>query len=162
MEGPGVGRWRHRLQKFLDRHGCLYVTGKNWSRHHWAWIHSQHFDLPPLQRTVEATLFALERALAWLADRDKDITALAETEPYGTPVGWLRCFRGIATLSAMILVAEIMDFRRFLHLVNSRLIWAWSLWLSPHEGTIADDQCARPPGVRSWLGHTLEGTVTAS
>ena len=29
------------------------------------------------------------------------------------PVGWLRCFRGIDTLSAMILLAEIVDFQRF-------------------------------------------------
>jgi transposase len=28
---------------------------------------------------------------------------------------WLRCFRGIDTLSAMILLAEIVDFQRFTH-----------------------------------------------
>ena len=39
--------------------------------------------------------------------------AVAGTEPYRTPVGWLRCFRGIDTLSAMILTAEIVDFQRF-------------------------------------------------
>jgi transposase len=110
-----VGRWRHRLLKFLDRHGRLYLTGRNWTGRHWTWIRSQHFDLPPLQRTFEATLFALEQAQVRLADLDKDIAALAETEPYRTPVGWLRCFRGIDTLSALILVAEIVDFQRFAH-----------------------------------------------
>jgi hypothetical protein len=35
--------------------------------------------------------------------------------PYAEPVGWLRCFRGIDTLSAMILLAEIVDFQRFTH-----------------------------------------------
>ena len=54
-------------------------------------------SVPPLQRTFDATLFALEWALARLADLDKDIAALAETAPYRTPVGWLRCFRGIGT-----------------------------------------------------------------
>lgn len=33
-----VLRWRHRLLKFLDRHGRLYVTGKNWTQRHWTWI----------------------------------------------------------------------------------------------------------------------------
>src|SRR5207244_10205685 len=28
-------------------------------------------------------------------------------------VGWLRCFRGIDTLSAIILLAEVVDFQRF-------------------------------------------------
>src|SRR5262249_2068022 len=108
-----VLRWRHRVLKFLDRPGGLYVTGRNWSPSHWSWIRNQHFDLPILQRTFEATLFALEQALARVAELDKEITALAKTEPDGTPVGWLRCFRGIDTLSAMVLLAEIVDFQRF-------------------------------------------------
>ena len=120
-----VLRWRHRLLKFLDRHGRLYVTGKNWSQRHWSWIRGQHFDAAPLQRTFEATLFALEQALARVADLDKDIAALAETEPYRTPVGWLRCFRGIDTLSAMILLAEIVDFHRFTTRASSWPTWAW-------------------------------------
>ena len=106
-------RWRHRLLKFLDRHGRLYVTGKNWSQRHWTWIRAQHFDLPPLQRTFEATRFALEQALAHQAELEKEIEAFAQQSPYAEPVGWLRCFRGIDTLSAMILVAEIVDFQRF-------------------------------------------------
>lgn len=110
-----VLRWRHRLLKFLDRHGRLYVTGRNWSRRHWAWIRTQRFDLPALQRTLDATLFALEQALAHQAELDKEIAALAEQAPYREPVGWLRCFRGIDTLSAMILLAEIVDFQRFTH-----------------------------------------------
>ena len=110
-----VLRWRHRLLKFLDRHGRLYLTGKNWTHQHWVWIRSQHFDLPVLQRTFEATLFALEQALARVADLDKDVAAQAETERYRVAVGWLRCFRGIDTLSAMILVTEIVDFQRFHH-----------------------------------------------
>ena len=108
-----VLRWRQRLLKFLDRHGRLYVTGKNWSQRHWTWIRAQRFDLAPLQRTFDASLFALEQALAHQAELDKEIAALAEHPPYREPVGWLRCFRGIDTLSAMILLAEIVDFQRF-------------------------------------------------
>ena len=33
--------------------------------------------------------------------------------PYREPVGWLRCFRGIDTLTAMLILAELHDFRRF-------------------------------------------------
>lgn len=108
-----VMRWRHRLLKLLDRHGRSYVAGKNWSQRHWTWLRSQRFDLPALQRAFEASLFALEQALIRLAELDKEIEALAQTEPYREPVGWLRCFRGIDTLSAMILLAEIVDFHRF-------------------------------------------------
>jgi transposase len=108
-----VVRWRHRVVKLLDRHGRRYLAGKNWTQRHWIWLRQQQFEPPALQRALDATLFALEQALAHQAELDKAIVALAETSPYREPVGWLRCFRGIDTLSAMILLAEIVDFQRF-------------------------------------------------
>jgi transposase len=110
-----VLRWRHRMVKFLDRHGRRYLSGKNWTQRHWLWLRRQQFEHPVLQRTLDATLFALEQALAHQAELDKAIEALAEQAPYREPVGWLRCFRGIDTRSAMILLGEIVDFQRFAH-----------------------------------------------
>jgi transposase len=108
-----VLRWRHRVVKFLDRHGRRYLIGKNWTQRHWTWLRHQQFEHPTPQRTLEAILFALEQALAHQAELDKAIAALAEQAPYREAVGWLRCFRGIDTLSAMVLLGEIVDFQRF-------------------------------------------------
>jgi len=108
-----VGRWRHRVVKFLDRHGRRYVAGRNWTGRHWTWLRSQRFEIPALQRTLEVSLFTLEQALARQAELDREIEALAQSEPYREPVGWRRCFRGIDTLAAMILLVEIGDFHRF-------------------------------------------------
>src|SRR6516165_11252183 len=108
-----VLRWRHRVLKLLARHGRAYLSGKNWSQGHWRWIREQRFDLPPLQRAFEATVFALEQALARQAELDQELEVVAGTAPYREPVGWLRCFRGIDTLSAIILLAELVDFQRF-------------------------------------------------
>ncbi len=108
-----VLRWRHRVLKLLARHGRTYLAGRNWSQAHWRWIREQSFDQPPLQRAFEATLFALEQALARQAELDHELEALATTAPYREPVAALRCFRGIDTLSAIILLAEIVDFQRF-------------------------------------------------
>lgn len=108
-----VLRWRHRVVKFLDRHGRRYLIGKNWTQRHWTWLRRQQFEHPILQRTLEALLFALEQALAHQAELDKAIEVLAERPPYREAVGWLRCFRGIDTRSAMILLGEIVDFQRF-------------------------------------------------
>ena len=44
---------------------------------------------------------------------DTRLAEIAETEPYREPVGWLRCFRGIDTLTAILILAELHDFRRF-------------------------------------------------
>ena len=72
-----VLRWRHRVLKLLARHGRACLTGQNWSQAHWRWIREQRFDLPPLQRAFEATLFALEQALARQAELDKELEAVA-------------------------------------------------------------------------------------
>src|SRR5262245_17149467 len=108
-----VVRWRHRLVKFLFRHGRVYRTGTHWRQPHWTWLRAQRFDLAALQRTFDATLFAVEQAQVRLAELDREIEALAAHAPYREPVGWLRCFRGIDTLGAMILLAELVDFQRF-------------------------------------------------
>ena len=82
-----VLRWRHRLLKFLDRHGRLLLIGKNWSQRHWTWIRGQRFEGE--QRGLDGALQRrnLEQALARLADLDKEIGALAETGPYRTRSG---------------------------------------------------------------------------
>lgn len=41
------------------------------------------------------------------------LAATAERDPYREPVGWLRCFRGIDTLTAMLIRTELHDVRRF-------------------------------------------------
>lgn len=124
-----VLRWRHRVLKLLARHGRVYQVGKNWSQRHWRWIREQEFAVPALQRAFEASLFTLKQALVRLAELDKEVLAVAETDAYRTLVGWLRCFRGIDTLSAMILVAEIVDFQRF---ARPRALMAY-LGLVPSE-----------------------------
>jgi transposase len=108
-----VLRWRHRVVKFLDRHGRRYLAGRNWTGRHWRWLRRQRFEDAALQRTLEVSLFTLEQALARLTELDREIETLAQAEPYREPVGWLRCFRGVDTLAAMILLVEIGDFRRF-------------------------------------------------
>jgi len=108
-----VTRWRHRLVKFLFRHGRVYHGGTHWRQPHWTWLRALRFEVPALQRTFEATLFAVEQAQARLAELDREVEAIAQQDPYREPVGWLRCFRGIDTLSAMTLLAEIVDFQRF-------------------------------------------------
>ena len=106
-------RWRHRLPKFLARHGRVYRDGRNWSQRHWAWLRTQRFTLPALDRTAQEYRWTVEQLLARVADLDREIAALAAQAPYREPVGWLRCFRGIDTLAAMTLLVEIGDFQRF-------------------------------------------------
>lgn len=127
-------RWRHRVVKFLARHGRIYRDGKHWTQRHWTWLRSQRFALPALQRTYEEYRVTVEQLLARVAELDREIAALADTAPYRERVGWLRCFRGIDTLAAMILITEVGDWARFAH---PRELMAY-LGLVPSETSTGD------------------------
>ena len=58
---------------------------------------------------VDDYLLAIDHLEARLMELDAQLATLATTEPYREPVGWLRCFRGIDTLTAMLLLAELHD-----------------------------------------------------
>lgn len=121
-------RCRHRLGKLLLRRG-LHYSGRNWTRAHRRWIHSLEWTHAAESGVVENYLLAIDQTEARLIDLDTRLREIAESEPYRTPVGWLRCFRGIDTLSAMLILAELHDFRRF---ASPRALMAY-LGLVPGE-----------------------------
>jgi transposase len=111
-----VLRERDRLLKFLLRHGRKFTDGqKNWSMAHWKWVRSQTFENPLAQSVCTEYLARLEGTLGRLKTLDQELADAAVQEPYKQAVAKLRCLRGIDTLSAVILVAEICDFQRFEH-----------------------------------------------
>jgi transposase len=105
-------RCRHRLGKLLLRRG-LHYAGRNWTRAHRQWIDGLAWMHAAERVVVDDYLLAIDHTEARLLELDARLAEIAETEPYRRPVGWLRCFRGIDTLTAMLMLAELHDFRRF-------------------------------------------------
>jgi transposase len=105
-------RCRHRLGKLLLRRG-LHFAGKNWSRAHRRWIDTLAWPHAAERAVSEDYLLAIDQLEARLTALDERLTEIAQADPYREPVGWLRCFRGIDTLTAMLMLAELHDFRRF-------------------------------------------------
>jgi len=106
-------RARHRLSKFLLRQGRLYHDSKAWSKGHRVWVRQQRFDLAAAQQTFDAYLRALEEAEARLESLNSQVLELAQTPAYAGLVRALSCLKGIDTLSAVTIVVETQDFRRF-------------------------------------------------
>jgi transposase len=104
---------RHRVQKQLLRYGRVFSGKKSWTLQHRAWIARQRLDDPLAQRALSHMLSHLEALDAQLAAIDHELAEVAEREPWSDPVRWLSCFRGVSTLTALGLLAEIGDFRRF-------------------------------------------------
>jgi transposase len=105
-------RDRHRLSKFLLRHGRL-LPGKSWSVARRKWLSQQRFELAAQQQTLDTYLHAVDLVDARIEALERAIRETAEQAPWRELVGRLRCLRGVETLTALGLVVEIGDFSRF-------------------------------------------------
>jgi len=105
-------RARHRLGKFLLRRGLRWGR-KSWTVVHQQWLRGLRLEHPADQAIFDAYCIALDQATERVRMVELALQDWASTEPYATPVSWLRCFHGIDTVTAMTLVTELHDFRRF-------------------------------------------------
>ena len=99
--------------KALLRYGHIYREGKAWTLRHRAWVDSQRLADPLAHAALEHMLAHLGSLDAQLAALDHQLEQVATSEPWADSVAWLCCFRGISTHTALGLLAEIGDFRRF-------------------------------------------------
>lgn len=107
-------RARHRLSKFLLRRHCLYrQTKHHWGSRHLAWLEQLRFDDAVSQATFDSYFLAVQQLEERQRQLDARLAEFGAQEPYRDPVAWLRCFKGIDTVTAVCLVAELHDFRRF-------------------------------------------------
>jgi transposase len=125
-------RARHRLSKLLLRRDIRFEgPGKNWTQRHRQWLDALAFDDPTSQVTFTdylAAICALEQRRATL---DGAIDELWPQSPHAQTIARLRSFRGIDTLTAAGVCAEIGDFGRF----RSPTLLAGYLGVTPSERT---------------------------
>ena len=106
-------RCRHRLSKLLLRHGIRFEDGDAWTDRHRAWLNGIVLQWPAAQ----ATLLDVRGAIDALTHRrdalEREIVSMLPSSPWTAQVGVLRCLRGVDTLTAVGLCAEVGDFTRF-------------------------------------------------
>ena len=107
-------RGRHRLSKFLLRRDVRWTgPGSAWTQNHMRWLRALRFDDPCSQATFVDYLSSVEMLLG---RRAALLAALEQAIPdsrHAPTIARLRCFRGIDTLSAAGLCAEVGDWQRF-------------------------------------------------
>ena len=107
-------RCRHRLGKLLLRRGIIWTPGRSaWTRPHRAWLRTIRFEHSADQIVFDDYLLAVEQLETRIATLVAEIEAICQQAPYRESVAWLRCFRGIDTITAITVVAELHDLRRF-------------------------------------------------
>jgi transposase len=105
-------RARHRLSKLLLRHEVRF-EGRAWTERHRAWLSRVELPEPSAQATLLDYRGAVEALIHRRAELERQIVASIPTSPWAREVGRLRCLRGVDTLTAVGLCAEIGDFERF-------------------------------------------------
>lgn len=105
-------RCRHRLSKFLLRRGHRF-PGRAWTQPHERWLGKLSFDDPLSQAVFVDYLCAVQA----LVHRRRELICVLEnavpSSSHAQTVARLRCFRGINTLTAAGLCAEVGRFERF-------------------------------------------------
>jgi len=141
-------RCRNRLVKMLLRRGLTYTQGQPWTHAHRRWLYGLKLEQQADQVVLGDYLLAIEQVEERIKSLEAEIETIAKSEPYEQAVGRLRCFRGIETVTAMTLVAELHDFRRF---ESPRELMSF-VGLVPSESS-SGESCRRGSITKTGNGH---------
>ena len=104
---------KQQITAFVLRLGKQYTGGKSlWTENHLKWLRG--LDLTLLEKeTLQEYLITYDYLTDKLERLDARIEELARNERYGERVRRLGCFIGIKPHTALSLLVEVGDFRRF-------------------------------------------------
>jgi transposase len=106
-------RRRHRLSKFLLRHGQRYRLGSTWTQRHWSWIRAIRIENPHARAVLGEYLIAVEEALEQIHRFDRFVEEASRRPEYVGHVDRLKALRGVGTTTALTIVSEGGDLRRY-------------------------------------------------
>ena len=102
---------KQQINAYILRHGHQY-TGSKWTIRHVTWL--KKLDLAPLYReTLDEYMASYEEQEAKIERYDKRIEEISTEARYQENAKKLGCFLGIRTHTALSLIVETGDFKRF-------------------------------------------------
>jgi transposase len=151
-------RARQRLASFLRRRGLRFPgPGRAWTREHRRWLNRLRFHDLASQTTLLDYLAALEALPQRCQQLEQTLAELVPASPFADTIARHRCFRGVDTLTAAGISAELGDFRRFAH---PRLVGGY-LGLVPSERT-SDDKRRQGSITKAGPAHSRRLLVEAA
>ena len=102
---------KQQINAFVLRHGHQY-TGTKWTIKHVTWLNKLELD-PMYRETLNEYMASYEEQEAKIERYDKRIEEIAAEARYQENAKKLGCFLGIRTHTALSLIVETGDFKRF-------------------------------------------------
>ena len=127
---------KQQIIAFCTRHGKHFDGKSYWTQKHIEWLGALQMKDKMLQETLTEYMLTYRQLSDKVDQFDKRIEELAQKESYAENVKKLVCFKGIKTHTALSLLVEIGDFKRF----PSAQQFAAFLGLVPRENSSGDKQ----------------------
>ena len=108
-----VGRVKKQIIHLLLRYGHRYRDGQAWTLRFWSWLKTIELEGTHSRFVLTEMISELEHRALQLKRYDEQIELAAQKEEYKPYLAALRTLRGISTLSAMTVLSELGDLRRF-------------------------------------------------
>ena len=104
---------KQQIIALCTRNGFNYTDGTYWSDKHIKYISSLVFEDDLLKETLDEYMAEYNHMVDRIGAYDRRIEELANEEIYIEKVNKLKCFSGIKTHTALSLIVETSDFKRF-------------------------------------------------
>jgi len=151
-----VRKARQRLGGFLLRHDRIHRR-KAWTRAHRRWLATLAFDHRAQQITLQEYIDAVETGEARRDRLMAEIEALVPAWSMAPVVAAVQAMRGLASITAVTLIAEVGDLRRF---DSPPQLMAY-LGLVPSENTTGD-HVRRGPITKTGNGRARKALIEAA
>ena len=151
-----ITRTKQRILAFLLTRGFRYPGKSHWTKMFHTWVRA----LPMAemdQTTLHTYLYQLEQLEQEVCRLEADLAEIANEARYEAPVKVLMAFRGIGLVSALTVIFELGDIRRFAH---PRQLMAY-LGLVPSEHS-SGDRTKRGGITKTGNVHVRKAVITAA
>jgi transposase len=101
------------LARFLLRQGYRYAGKEKWTKQYWRWIGTIKLSDVNLQTVFEESIRAVEQSQEQLKTFDAKLEEVASRPEYARKVERYKTLRGVRTVTAMTIVAEVWDMRAY-------------------------------------------------
>jgi transposase len=107
---------KNRIKAFLSFYGISISdeqAGKHWSKRYMSYLKAIRLSKQSGQQSLESLLRAVDFSREQILEMTKKIRELSQTDKYSNRVNRLITIPGIGVISAMVILTEVMDIKRF-------------------------------------------------
>lgn len=113
-----ISRNKARIKSFLYRHGIsipshLFTASRYWSSNFTTWLKGVQLTTSYGHTALQSTLETVKDLRTTLLGLERQLRAIAKESEYKDQISWLTSIPGIGLVSAMTIISEIEDIRRF-------------------------------------------------